>query len=93
MIQDALFIFKQIGFNHLVARCLRAFAELKKETDEPIEAKKNIDEALVILKSLDDQEQVSVCTEILNQILHQIRIKSNNVFLFVKAFPIVKKFG
>ncbi len=90
MIQDALIIFKKCGHQHLVARCLRNFAELKYYLQDAFEAKRHIDEALIIVKKLDDQEQVAYCTGILNKILHHIRINSNNVFLFVKAFPLVR---
>jgi hypothetical protein len=54
MIQDALMIFKKCGHEHLVARCLRNFAELKYYLQETFEAKRHIDEALNIVKRLDD---------------------------------------
>ena len=56
MIQDALFIFKNVGQEHLIARCLRNFAVLKCRHQDYFEAKRHIDEALGILKRLDDQE-------------------------------------
>jgi len=50
MIQDALVIFEKIRYEHLVARCLRNFAELQLQNNVYDEAKKHIEKSIIILK-------------------------------------------
>lgn len=72
---------------------MRSLAILKFRTNNDFEAKMLIEEALQVSRRIQDNHQEALCSEILNQILDKIRIHSNNVFIFAKAFPLVEVLG
>ena len=39
---------------------------------------------------IQNRKRLTTCNQILNDILDEIRIKSKNVFIFAKAFPLVR---
>lgn len=45
-------LYKKIGCDSLVARCLRNLAEVKNQIDENFEAKNHIEDALLIIKRI-----------------------------------------
>jgi tetratricopeptide (TPR) repeat protein len=88
---EAHSLFKKYKYESLQVRCLRNLAILKSRMEEYYEAKRLIEDALNLVKKIQDKHQEGLCSEILNEILDQIRIKSNNVFIFAKAFPLVEE--
>ncbi|CDW81385.1 UNKNOWN [Stylonychia lemnae] len=87
---DAIQIFKKFRYDCLHVRCLRNLALLKYRQDDWYDAKQHIEDGLNIARKIQDTHQEALCSEILNQVLDKIRIHSNNVFIFAKAFPLVE---
>ena len=57
--------------------------------EEYQDAKKFIQQAIGYAREIHDHQQVKFATELLNDIIHKIQVRSNNSIVFLNSFPIV----
>ena len=83
-------IFEQNDCKQHQTKCLIYIAQIKYDLEEFQASKQFISNALSIARSIQDQQQLKVASQILNNISIQIQKESNNLIISLNSYPLVE---